>query len=91
MSDRQESNELPPHSRTLAVEVEDFSYQTVQQQNGRASVIRFELRNPEVNSGDVLVVLSGSDILFHGLIMRVDQGWATSGDRNSLLLPGTVH
>ena len=44
MSDRQENNELPPHSRTLAVEVEDFSYQTVQQQNGRASVIRFELR-----------------------------------------------
>ena len=91
MSDRQESNELPPHSRTLAVEVEDFSYQTVQQQNGRASVIRFELRNPEVKPGDVLVVLSGSDILFHGLIMRVDQGWATCSDRNSLLVPGTVH
>ena len=91
MSDRQENNELPPHSRTLAVEVEDFSYQTVQQQNGRASVIRFELRNPEVKPGDVLVVLSGSDILFHGLIMNVDQGWATCGDRNSLLPPGTVH
>ena len=91
MTDRQERNELPPHSKTLAVEVEDFSYQTMQQQNGRASVIRFELKNPEVNPGDVLVVLSGSDILFHGLIMRVDQGWATSGDRNSLLLPDTVH
>lgn len=91
MTDRQERSEVPPHSRTLAVEVEDFSYQTVQQQNGRASVIRFELKNPEVNPGDVLVVLSGSDILFHGLIMRVVQGWATSGDRNSLLLPGTVH
>lgn len=91
MSDRQDRNEVPPHSKTLAVEVEDFSYQTVKQQNGRASVIRFELKNPEVAPGDVLVVLSGSDILFHGLIMRVDQGWATSGDRNSLLLPGTVH
>ena len=91
MSDQQERNEVPPHSQTLAVEVEGFSYQTVKQQNGRASVIRFELKNPEVTPGDVLVVLSGSDILFHGLIMRVDQGWATSGDRNSLLLPGTVH
>lgn len=91
MSDRQERNEIPPHSKTLAVEVEGFSYQTVQQQNGRASVIRFELKNPEVEPGDVLVVLSGSDILFHGLIMKIDQGWATSGDRNSLLLPGTVH
>ncbi len=91
MTDRQERNEVPPHSKTLAVEVEAFSYQTVKQQNGRASVIRFELKNPEVTPGDVLVVLSGSDILFHGLIMRVDQGWATSGDRNSLLLPGTVH
>ncbi len=91
MSDRQERNEVPPHSKTLAVEVENFSYQTVQQQNGRASVIRFELRNPEVEVGDALVVLSGSDILFHGLIQRVDLGWATSGDRNSLLLPGTVH
>ncbi len=91
MSDQQERNEVPPHSQTLAVEVEGFSYQTVKQQNGRASVIRFELKNPEVTPGDVLVVLSGSDILFHGLIMRIDQGWATSGDRNSLLLPGTVH
>jgi hypothetical protein len=91
MSDRQESNEFPPHSSTLAVEVEDFSYQTVQQQNGRASVIRFALRNPGVKPGDALVVLSGSDILFHGLIMKVDQGWATCSDRNSLLLPGTVH
>ncbi len=91
MSDRQERNEVPPHSKTLAVEVENFSYQTVQQQNGRASVIRFELRNSEVKPGDALVVLSGSDILFHGLILKVDQGWATSGDRNSLLLPGTVH
>ncbi len=91
MTDRQESNEVPSNSRTLAVEVENFSYQTVQQQNGRASVIRFELKNPEVNPGDVLVVLSGSDILFHGLIMKVEQGWATSGDRNSLLLPDTVH
>ena len=91
MSDRQERNEVPPHSKTLAVEVEKFSYQTVQQQNGRASVIRFELRNPEVEPGDALVVLSGSDILFHGLIQKVDRGWATSGDRNSLLLPGTVH
>lgn len=91
MTDRQERNEVSPNSRTLAVEAEKFSYQTVQQQNGRASVIRFELKNPEVNPGDVLVVLSGSDILFHGLIMKVDQGWATSGDRNSLLLPDTVH
>lgn len=91
MSDQQESNEFPPHSSTLAVEVDDFSYQTVQQQNGRASVIRFELRNPGVKPGDALVVLSGSDILFHGLIMKVDQGWATCSDRNSLLLPGTVH
>ena len=91
MTDRQEGNELPPHSRTLAVEAEDFSYQTVQQQNGRASVIRFELKNPEIKPGDVLLVLSGSDILFHGLISRVDRGWATSGDRDSLLLPGTVH
>ncbi len=54
-------------------------------------MIRFELKNPDVEPGDVLVVLSGSDILFHGLIMKVDHGWATTSDRNSLLLPDTVH
>lgn len=91
MTDQQERNDVSPHSKTLAVEVEGFSYQTVQQQNGRASVIRFELRNPEIKPGDALVVLSGSDILFHGLIMKVDQGWATCGARDSLLMPDTVH
>jgi hypothetical protein len=91
VSDRQERNEVPPHSKTLAVDAEDLSYRTVEQRNGRASMIRFELKNPEVKPGDVLVVLSGSDILFHGLIMSVDEGWATTRDRNSLLLPDTVH
>lgn len=91
MTHRQEREQVIPHSRTLAVDAEEFSYQTVEQLNGRASMIRFELKNPEVKPGDVLVVLSGSDILFHGLIMKVDQGWATTSDRNSLLLPGTVH
>ena len=91
MVDLKAGSETSPNSKTLAIKVEDFSYPTMEQFNGRASMIRFELKNPEIKAGDVLVVLAGSEILFHGLIMRVEDGWATTADHNSLLTSDTVH
>ena len=49
MSDSKSGSEVSPHSKTLAVEAEGFSYQTIGQLNGRASVIRCELKNPDAN------------------------------------------
>ena len=42
--------------------------------------------------GDVLLVLTGADVHFHGLIGRIDEGWAVATDHGSLLpVPTTIH
>jgi len=79
------------NSNTLVVEAEKFGFETISQENGNATVIRFQLQNPEIRAGDVLLVLSGSDIHFHGLIGRVEEGSAIATDRRSLLPSGLVN
>ena len=39
----------------------------------------------------VLLVLSGTDIQFHGFIGGIEDGWATAIDRRSSSLPAGVH
>ena len=78
------------HVQTYAVEVEGFSFETVEQENGQATVIRFELSDPRYQAGDVLLVLSGTDIHFHGMIGKIGDGWAIASDRRGSLLPATV-
>jgi hypothetical protein len=43
-----------------------------------------------VRAGDVLLVLSGSDIHFHGMIGVIEDGRGTATDRRGSLLPATV-
>jgi hypothetical protein len=78
------------NSQTVAVNAQEFSFETIEQENGQATVIRFRVLNPEIKAGDVLVVLSGSDIHFHGMIGLIEDGWATASDRRGSLLPATV-
>ncbi len=79
------------NSQTLVVDSNEFTFETLEQTNGRATVVRFELKNPEVKAGDVLLVLSGTDIHFHGMIGAVSEdGSAIATDRRGSLLPATV-
>ena len=78
------------NSQTYVVGANDFSFETVEQENGQATVIRFRLGNPRYVAGDVLVVLSGSEIHFHGMIGSIADGWAMATDRRGSLLPATV-
>ncbi len=79
------------NSLTYVADAEDFSFETLEQENGRATIIRFKLDNPRYHAGDILLVLSGTDIHFHGLIGRIeDDGWAIASDRRDSLLPATV-
>ena len=78
------------NSQTYAVDAEDFVFETVEQENGQATVIRFRLEEPGYQAGDVIVVLSGSEIHFHGMIGNLAEGWATASDRRGSLLPVTV-
>ena len=87
-----ENSNYNSNSKTLVIETKDFAFETMGQSNGVVTVVKFQLLNPEVKPGDVLLVLTGSDVHFHGLIGRIDEGWAVATDHRSLLpLPATIH
>jgi hypothetical protein len=79
------------NSQTLVVEANDFDFDAIEQQNGVATVVKFKLENPAVRVGDVLLVLAGDEIHFHGLIGKVEDGYAMAMDRNGSLLPALVN
>lgn len=78
------------NSQTYLVNSDDFSFETLEQQNGQATVIRFKLENPRYHAGDVLLVLSGSEIHFHGMIRSLAEGRAIASDPRGSLLPATI-
>ena len=78
------------NSQTYVVGADDFAFEAMEQKNGQATVIKFRLDDPKYHAGDVLVVLSGSDIHFHGMIGHVAEGWAIATDHRGSLLPATV-
>ena len=79
------------NSQTLVVDAEEFNFETVEQHNGIATVVKFKLDNPDVRSGDVLLVLSGPDIHFHGFIGGIEDGYAVAADRAGSMLLAGVH
>jgi hypothetical protein len=76
--------------QTHCFDVKDFKYETLEQINGNASVISFEIDQSENTMGDVVVVLSEGEIVFHGMITKVQDGWALATDVKDSLLPATV-
>jgi hypothetical protein len=78
------------NSQTYVVDADTFTYETVEQQNGQATVVRFPLDDARYQAGDVVVVLSSGEIHFHGMIGRLADGWATASDQRGSLLPATV-
>ena len=78
------------NSQTVVVDADAFDFVTVEQENGHATVIRFKVDNPHVRAGDVLLVLSGSDIHFHGMIGIIEGEWGVATDRRGSLLPATA-
>jgi hypothetical protein len=78
------------NSQTYAVSADEFSFEALKQENGQATTIRFRLEDPRYHAGDVLVVLSGSEIHFHGMIGQIADGWAIATDNRGSLLPATI-
>lgn len=85
-----EEQKTANNSQTYVVGAEDFEFETIEQENGQATMVRFKLEDPRYQAGDVLLVLSGSEIHFHGMIGRVEEGYAVAADRRGSLLPATV-
>jgi len=87
------SQERPTYannSQTIVVDADTFEFETLEESNGHATVVRFTVENPDVRAGDVLLVLSGSDIHFHGMIGVIEDGRGVATDRRGSLLPATV-
>lgn len=78
------------NSQTYVVDANEFLYESLEQENGQATVIRFQLEDGRFQAGDVVVVLSGEEIHFHGMIGQLAEGWATATDRRGSLLPASV-
>lgn len=78
------------NSQTYVVGAEDFEFETLEHSNGQATVVRFRLEDPRYHAGDLLVVLSGSEIHFHGMIGQLVDGWAIASDRRGSLLAATT-
>jgi len=85
-----ESQRTATHSQTLVVDAESFTFETLEQKNGQATVIRFQMDDRRYYAGDVLLVLSGTDIHFHGMIGRTEDGFGIATDPRGSLLPATV-
>lgn len=77
-------------AKTLCFLRETFDYETLEQQNGNASVIKFPLEDPQYNAGDVLVIMDADEIVFHGMIGQIADGFAIASDKRASLLPATV-
>ncbi len=91
MPQEQQNQNQNANSQTLVIDAEEFTFEALEQRNGVATVVKFKLDNPSVRMGDVLLILSGTDIHFHGFIGGIENGYAVATDRNGSMLPAAVH
>jgi len=85
-----ESNTSLTNAKSRVIEKQDFDYITLEQADGKATTVKFQVMNPSVTIGDVLVILDGTDILFHGMLSRMEDGWATASDPRGSELPASA-
>lgn len=76
--------------QTLSFNADNFEYETVSNENGNATVIKFPVDEKLYSPGDVVVVLSNDEITFHGMIGKIEGGNAFASDPKGSLLPSTV-
>lgn len=73
--------------QTLSFNTDSFEFEAVAHDNGNATIIKFPVDEKKVSPGDVVVVISGEDISFHGLIGKIEDGYAFASDPKGSLLP----
>lgn len=76
--------------QTISFNAENFDYETVAQENGNATIIKFPLNEKQYSPGDVVVVLADSEINFHGIIGKIEDGYAFASDPRGSLLPADI-
>ncbi len=76
--------------QTLSFNADTFEYESVSAENGNATIIKFPVNEKQVSPGDVVVVLGGDDIVFHGIIGKIENGEAYASDPKGSLLPASA-
>ena len=76
--------------QTLSFNADTFEYESVSQDNGNATVIKFPIDEKQYSPGDVVVVTSGEEISFHGIIGKIEGGYAYASDPRGSLLPAGI-
>lgn len=77
-------------SQTLSFDADTFDFEAVAHENGNATIIKFPVDDKTVSPGDTVVVVSGADIHFHGMIGKIEDGFAYASDPKGSLLPAGV-
>ena len=76
--------------QTLSFNADTFEYEAVAHENGNATIIKFPVDEKLFSPGDVVVVVKGEDISFHGLIGKIEDGYAFATDPKGSLLPAGI-
>lgn len=74
----------------MSFNADTFEYEAVAQENGNATIIKFPIDEKKFSPGDVVVVVSGEDVNFHGIIGKIEDGHAFATDPKGSLLPAGV-
>jgi hypothetical protein len=75
---------------TISYNADSFEYEAIAQENGNATVIKFPIDEKQYSPGDVVVVLGDEDISFHGIIGKIENGFAYASDLKGSLLPAAT-
>jgi hypothetical protein len=77
--------------QTLSFIADTFEYESVTAENGNATIIKFKVDEKLNSPGDVVVVVGGDgEVSFHGLIGKIEDGYAYASDPRGSLLPAGV-
>jgi hypothetical protein len=77
--------------QTLSFNADTFEYESVASDNGNATIIKFPVDQKLNSPGDVVVVVTGEgEITFHGIIGKIEDGYAFASDPKGSLLPAGV-
>lgn len=76
--------------QTISFNADNFEYETVNNENGNATMIKFPIDQTLYSPGDVVVILAGDEVTFHGIIGKIEDGCAFAYDPKGSLLPASV-
>jgi hypothetical protein len=77
--------------QTLSFNADTFEYEAVASDNGNATIIKFAVDEKKCSPGDVIVVVTpDGEINFHGIIGKIEDGFAFASDPKGSMLPAGV-